>query len=98
MKADSLLSDLHALDGVKSMIFLTDRMVPEIEDALDGVTADLRHIQDAPIVDLAAATALCSTLVSRLKSLAAKDNEFGLTESNMETFAFGLLKSTFKKD
>jgi hypothetical protein len=90
------LSGKHASDNMKSLLLISEQLTPEIEAAVEDVIIKMEHLKDAPLVDLAVITSLCFALVSKLKTLAEKDNEFDLTEDNMEMFAFGLVKSMFK--
>lgn len=90
------LSGKHASDNMKSLLLVSEQLNPEIEAAVEDVTTRMEHLKDAPLINLAVITSLGFALVSKVKALAEKDNEFDLTEENMEKFAFGLIKSMFK--
>ena len=89
------LTNRHASDTMKSILMVTDQLIPEIELAVDNVTSHMVHVQDAPLLDVAVIMAIGHTFVSKVKELSEKENEFDLNKDNIEKFAFQLIKSMF---
>lgn len=90
------LAQKQASSTMKSILLVAEQLTPEIDMAIDNVIdTTMAEAKDTPLLDLAIATSLGISFVSRLKELADVETEFNLTSENVETFALQLIKSIF---